>query len=109
MMTNGKSDRAEIEAILGGGQADVNRYLVTSAIETMTALDEMPQVVAGAVAEAVAACQASHASERRRLALLWQARQRAAGVRSFWATMGKVLAALCAGGGLIAILVTLFH
>ncbi len=62
------------------------------------------------VAAAVRACRAEGETNRQRLDELWEARQQGKGVRSFWSTLGKVLAALCALAGLVtAMLAILPH
>ncbi len=106
-MANGKIDEAELGAILSGGREQIDRYLVTCAIQTKRTLDGLPEVIAEAVSVAVDACRAESAERREHLDSLWTARQQAQGVRSFWATMGKILAAACAFAGLIATLAAL--
>lgn len=103
---NGHIDKAQTDAILSAGREQIDRYLVTFAIETRRTLDDLPSMIAEAVAEAVGRCQADHEDDGQRLEELWEDRTRATGVRGFWATTGKVLAGLSAGAGLV---VTLVH
>jgi len=100
MNTNGKTTDAEIAAILSGGREQIDRYLVTCAIQTKKSLDGLPESIALVVSDAVATCRAETEERRDHLDELWEARTKAKGVSAFWATMGKVLAAACALGGL---------
>jgi hypothetical protein len=109
MSTNGKATDAEIAAILSGGREQIDRYLVTCAIGTKRVLDDLPESIAGAVSDAVAACRADTAEQREKLDALWTARTEARGVYRFWGTMGKVLAAACAGTGLFVTLASFIH
>jgi hypothetical protein len=107
MSTNGKATDAEIAAILSGGREQIDRYLVTCAIGTKRVLDDLPESIAGAVADSIAACRADTGEQREKLDALWTARTEARGVHRFWTTMGKVLAAACAFAGLIVTLASL--
>lgn len=107
MSTNGKATDAEISAILSGGREQIDRYLVTCAIGTKRVLDDLPESIAGAVSDAVAACRADTAEQREKLDALWTARTEARGVYHFWSVMGKILAAACAFAGLIVALASL--
>jgi len=106
-MTDGRIDSASIEGILSGGREQIDRYLVTCAIETRNTLDDLPESIAATVSDAISACRADSMPQRRRLSELWTAHERAQGMRSFWATLGKVLAAACALAGLIATFIAL--
>lgn len=50
-MTNGKIDDAKIEALLHGSQNDRDRYLLTCAVETRRAIENVPDLVAEAIEE----------------------------------------------------------
>ena len=108
-MNNGKTTEAEIAAILSGGRDEVDRYLVTCAIKTKYTLDNLPESIAGTVADAIAACRAETEERRRKVDALWTARTQGQGVRNFWATLGKVLAACCAFAGLVVTMLGIFH
>lgn len=99
-------DKAQVEAILAAGQPEVNRYLVTCAVQTKHIMDDLPESIVGAVSDAVAACRAETEGHRERVDALWTARTEVRGIYRFWSTMGKILAAACALAGLI---VTLTH
>lgn len=106
-MSNGKIDEAQVEALLNAGQPAINRYLVTSMGEMRRVMDDLPDTLAAAVSDAVATCQEHHAGQQAELATLWKERERSRGVRDFWGTLGKILAACCALAGLIATVVAL--
>jgi hypothetical protein len=108
-MNNGKVTAAEIDAILSGGREEIDRYLVTFALGAKKTLEDLPEALALSVSDAVAACRVESADRRERVDELWSARERAKGVRSFWSTMGKVLAALCALAGLFVTLMQFAH
>jgi len=108
-MNNGKVTEAEINAILSGGRDEIDRYLVTCAIGTKKMLDDMPEAIAEAVADAIAGCRAESAERRGMVDELWTARTESRGVHRFWGTMGKVLAAACAGAGLFVTLASFIH
>ena len=99
-MSNHEINEAQVEAILSAGRVEVDRYLITSAIQMKHAVDDMPEVIATTVADAVAACRSGRAAARRR---------HVAGVRDFWSVLGKLLALGCAFGGLIATVAALLR
>lgn len=106
-MNNGRVTEAEINAILSGGRDEIDRYLVTCAIQTKKIMDDLPESIAEAVADAVASCRAESAERRDMVDELWEARTQARGVYRFWTVMGKVLAAACALAGLVATFIAL--
>lgn len=105
-MSDVQVTEAQIDVILSGGREEIDRYLVTCAIQTKRVLDDLPESIAGAVADAVAACRAETEDRRQKVDALWTTRTETRGVYRFWSTMGKILAAACALAGLI---VTVAH
>jgi len=45
-MTNGRIDAAKIDALMHGPQEDRDRYLLTCAVETRHAIEDIPDIVA---------------------------------------------------------------
>lgn len=56
---NGRIDAAEIDLLLSGDRRELDRYLLTTAIETRDAVESMPAVVTKIVANEIAACRAA--------------------------------------------------
>lgn len=55
---NGRIDAAEIDLLLSGDRREIDRYLLTTAIETRDAVESMPAVVTKIVTDEIAACRA---------------------------------------------------
>lgn len=56
-MSNGTIDAAQVEAILGGGQDQVNRYVVTTLEQLIVATEAYPTNIAAAVHAHGVACR----------------------------------------------------
>jgi hypothetical protein len=56
-MSNGKIDEAEVQAILSGGRSEVDAYLVRAVHELTRAVEDMPDMLAEAIAEHRADCR----------------------------------------------------
>lgn len=57
-MSNGKIDEAEVQAILSGGRSEVDAYLVRAVHELTRAVEDMPDMLAEAIAEHSTTCRA---------------------------------------------------
>jgi hypothetical protein len=113
---NGVEDAA-VAAILQGGQDNINNYLVRSAFKTQKVMEDLPDMIVTASADAIKECRlsntncANHVSQlwsernarqgNERLDVLWSERTEREGMYTFWSTVGKVSIPIIAALSLI--------